>query len=169
MRRQAAAVPASKARIGTIYAVERHGKLTRFRVNKVTTHRVAENGSPHDYESEITGDFILGADESGRYQLEKAVLDPRRLLGQFEEYQELVAQKNAEVAIQTAKTKAEQKIANDLVALFYDLTGLPKPNERFGQPFEAKYNHGVEMSKEGARALLEKLRELQAKSQLQEA
>jgi len=50
-RKKAAAVPASKAKIGAVYAVRRDGQLTRFRVQQVTIHRVADDGSPHDYKA----------------------------------------------------------------------------------------------------------------------
>jgi len=56
-RKKAAAVPASKAKIGAVYAVRRDGQLTRFRVQQVTIHRVADDGSPHDYKSENTAEY----------------------------------------------------------------------------------------------------------------
>lgn len=164
MRRKAAAVPASKARIGTTYAVEREGELTRFVVNKITTHRVSESGSPHDYESEITGNFLLTNKEGDGVVTEKAVIKPSRLLGQFEEYKELVAQRDAEHAAQKAKNAALTKTATDLAALLYDFTGLPIPNDQYRQNFKARYDSGIEMDKEGAKALLEKLREILERS-----
>jgi hypothetical protein len=158
MRKKAAAVPASKAKIGTIYAVMREGKLTRFRVTKVTTHRIADNGSPHDYRSEITGEFILGHSEDG-YKSEAATIEPDKLLGQFDEYQELVAERKAEEAAAKSKADAEKQAADDLVALLYDISGLPISNDRWRAPFAERYS-GVEISRDAVAALLPKLREL---------
>lgn len=163
MRRHKSAVPASKARVGEVYAVKYDDELTRFRVDKITTHKVSETGSPHDYESEITGYFIFEHDPVNGYRTEKAVIKPNMLLGQFEEYQELVAQRDHEKAVVEAKANAEKKVATDLVVLLYDVTGMPIPNDRYGRPFEVRYNSGVEISREGAKALLEKLRALKAK------
>lgn len=160
MRRKAAAVPASKARIGKTYAVMHDGELTRFVVNKITTHRIADDGSPHDYESEITGNFLLTNKQGDGVVTERAIVKPNKLLGLFEEYQELVAQEEAEKAAQKAKNAALTKTATDLAALLYDFTGLPIPNDQYRQNFKARYDSGIEIDKDGAKALLEKLREV---------
>lgn len=162
MRKKAAAVPASKAQIGTIYAVMREDKLTRFRVERVTTHRTSDSGSPHDYQSEIAGVFMLSHDDGKGYTTEKkAVIKPGQLLGQFEEYAELVAQRDQEKAIVKAKNDAEEKAAADLVALLYDMIGQPIPNDRYQQPISTRYDKStVELNREGVAAVLEKLRQL---------
>ena len=130
MRKRAAAVPASKAEIGEIYAVEHEGKLTRFRVDRITTHRFGSTGSPHDYRSEIGGQFLLGTDDSGNGLWSKPVtITPERLKGRYEEYQELVTQRDAENAAREAKKNADEARRTRLLNLLYDKTGIAKPND----------------------------------------
>jgi hypothetical protein len=169
MRRQAAAVPASKAKIGTIYAVRHDGELTRFRVQKVTTHRIADNGGPNDYESEITGVFILGKGDDGIERIEKATIEPRHLLGQFEEYEELVVKKEAENKAKQAREKIEKQDVLDLWRLLYQVAGLQPPNDPSGfeAPFRlSSYNVGgspPDIGRKGVKPLLDGLRRLEAR------
>lgn len=170
-RRHAAAVPASKAKIGTIYAVRRDGELTRFRVNRITTHRVADNGGPADYESEISGVFILGKNDHGIERTEKATIEPHYLLGQFEDYEELVVKKEAEDKAKAAREKVEKRDMADLLELLYRIAGLPMPNSTsdYDAPFRLTSYGGTsppDIGRKGAKPLLEGLRKLMGEADL---
>lgn len=168
MRRRAAVVPASKTKIGETYAVERDGKLTRFIVDRVTTHRIGDDGGPTDYKSEIGGRFVLADPVNAMVNdpkvFEKATIAPNALLGQFEEYDELVKQKEAEKEVRDAKHKAELDAGLDLWRLLYDVAGIPAPNDpsEFKQLFRFSKYGGIDItiSTEGVRPLLDALREL---------
>ena len=157
--RHAAAVPASKAKIGAVYAVERDGELERFCVTCVTTHRIADNGGPADYESEITGCFQDGTGQ-------KVTIRPNQLLGRFEEYQVLVEKREAEKREQARKEKLEKDEALELRRLLYQIVGEQAPNDpsAHSQLFRVmSYSGGeVDLSRKANRPLLDGLRKLMA-------
>ena len=72
----------------------------------------------------------------------------------------LVKQRDHEQGLAKAKADTEKKTASELVALLYDIAGIPIPNDRYRQPITVRYDSGVEINREGAVALLEKLRKL---------
>jgi hypothetical protein len=127
-RRKAAAVPASKARIGETYAIRRDGELVRFRVTKITIHKLSDSGSPHDYENEITGVAFY---EPGK--TETLTIEASELLGQFEEYGELVAKKEAEETAAKAKKDAAKALQDKFVKAVAKAAGVPVPQKgRYG-------------------------------------
>lgn len=167
MRKKAAAVPASKAQIDKVYAVRRDGKLTRFRVDRVTTHRVSDTGSPHDYESEITGVFLtLDPNDPTKTIGEKATIKPSELLGGYEEYVELTAERERQEVARQLKEKEHSEARLDLWRLLYRLIGKEPPNDpsEWHQPFRAGSYGGtdIDIHAEGIKPLLEALRKLAA-------
>ena len=164
-RKKAAAVPASKAKIGAVYAVRRDGQLTRFRVQQVTIHRVADDGSPHDYKSEITGHFILHVDDEGSFTTEKATIEPGQLLGEFAQYEELVKVKEAEDLAKRRRGSEEKEQALELMVLLYKVAGLPVPDNtaEYDAPFRLAGYSGTsppDIGRKGVKPLLDGLRKL---------
>jgi hypothetical protein len=130
-RRTAAAVPASKARIGTTYAIRHNGKLVRFKVTKITIHKVSDTGSPHDYENEITGTVFY---EPGK--TETLTIEASKLLGQFEQYEELIAKKEAEKAEAKAKENAAKALQDKFVKAIAKAAGVPVPQKGHYRDYE---------------------------------
>jgi len=165
-RTKAAAVPASKVVIGQVYAVrdeDGDGSLCRFQVDCVTTHRTGSTGSPHDYESEITGFFIKSVG-GRRVPGKKLTIKPQRLLGQFEEYAELQKQKQAEDKASRERESIAKQEALDLWRLLYQVCGLPVPDDPSGfhQPFRLTGwgSATPDINAEGVKPLLAGLRKL---------
>lgn len=136
MRRKAAAVPASKAQLHKTYAVRYDGELVGFIVDRVTTHRIDDSGSPHDYESEITGRFVI-RDDKGNASYEKATIKPDALLGLFDDYKELVEKKQIEERRKRKEAEAANQVAIELRLLLYRVIGesAPKDSREYHQPF----------------------------------
>lgn len=171
MRRRAAAVPASQAKIGKVYAVNRNGKLTRFRVDTVTTHRVSDTGSPHDYRSEIIGAFqTLDPRNPTNTINEKATIKPNELLGGYEEYIELTAETERQNAERNAQHEAAHQDALDLRRLLYRISGQNEPNDpsEYRQLFRVGAygaSNEVDMKSDAVKPLLNALRKLVAEKE----
>lgn len=136
MARKAAAVPASKAQIHKTYAVHYDGELVGFIVDRITTHRIDNTGSPHDYESEITGRYVIRDDE-GHVTYSQATIRPDKLLGAFEDYHELVKQREIEEARKRKESEAANEVALELRSLLYRVIDIPAPenSREYHQPF----------------------------------
>jgi hypothetical protein len=144
---------ASKIKIGATYAIKHYDVLKRFRVTAVITRRVNDYGNPHDYESTVEGFFA----EPG-HSTEKQSLEPKEILGPFDEHQELVARRAAEKAVQEKEAEEKKQLAEALVKLFYKKTGLERPTGKYTSgPFSARYGYGVEIGETGVAALLKVL------------
>jgi hypothetical protein len=146
---------ASKIEVDRVYAIKHNGELTRFCVTAVTTTRKSNTGSPHDYISTVAG---IVHDGSGKG--DHLVLDPKLVLGRFEEYETLVAKKKAEEAEQKRAEAVRKEEQRECWALLYKLIGRDPPALPPGdykQPFHTSYS-GIDIDREGMRLLLAALK-----------
>ena len=149
---------ASKIVPGRVYAVKRDNTLMRFTVHEIVTtmRRKGPKANPHDYTSEVEGHYLEGDRKT-------VSLDPDKLLGEYTEYEELVAVKAKADAAAKAKADAEQDAARDVAAMLFKLTGqaVPKDMSRnnYGLMFRQSWND-VQISKEGVALLRSVLRDL---------
>jgi hypothetical protein len=144
-RPTAAAVPASKVKIGEVYAInygedeKGNDKLVRFRVTAVVTRRESDYGNPHDYKSTVEG-IVPAPDNNG-----KAVtitVEPDALLGLYTEHVELVAREKAEKAKREAEAEAQKAKTRQLFAALYDAIGLTPPAEDERGEYRAPFRLG---------------------------
>ena len=152
MRRQKANLTAAKVLPGKVYAVRKDEGLQRFHVHEVIVTRSRADGSPHDYATTVKGKCL------GPYEVETLPLNA--ILGPFEEYQELVAKRDAEKRAVEEQNRAISEKQQECVRLLYQLTGLPIPNdlESYHAPIRIKYAGGVELDQAGVAAVLQALR-----------
>jgi hypothetical protein len=143
---------ASKIVPHDIYALRLDGKLVRFRVTAVITRRERATGSPHDYTSLVEGYVIL---QDGGGQDQTRVLDPKALLGSYEEQVELVERKRREDEAVDAKKRERDERAQRLIARLYAMTGLPLHENEYKRAFRPGYQGDLDVSVEGVAALLE--------------
>ena len=150
---------ASKIMIGKVYAIkaDRGEGLKRFNIVSVTTVRSRSTGSPHDYSSYVSGTVL---NDDGHPVGDVIKIDPEKVLGPFEDYAELVAQKKAQDAAREAATKAVNDRADKLRLTLYALVDQEAPpgNDRYNysQPFRAS-SGSLEISQQGVQWLLEAL------------
>ncbi len=117
---------ASKILPGAIYAIKQGEEHKRFHVHAVVTRRSKNTGSPHDYESHVEG-YVLEDHEPGERKLVR--MDPKKLLGEFTEFSELVERKRLEEAAAKEKGNAEKAALERLATLLYRAAGLPVPEK----------------------------------------
>jgi hypothetical protein len=158
-RQTAAAVPASKVKIGEVYAInygedeKGDDKLVRFRVTAVVTRRESDHGNPHDYKSKVEG-YVFGPDSGGKEAT--LTIDPGQLLGLYTEHVELVEREMREKAARDAVTAEREAKRKALWLALYDATGIEPPaDERdFNAAFKYAYGTGLEIRAEGVEPLL---------------
>ena len=147
---------ASKIIPGTTYAFKRDDKLLRFRVTEVVTvtRRRGAKNNPHDHESEVHGTVETDP------KIVKAA--PERLLGEYQEYSELVARQEQERAAAQRKTEEEKNNAHQLAQALYRLVKLPMPANLDGYniPFTTRYGT-LQIEKDGVVPLLTALKHQQ--------
>lgn len=156
---------ASKIKPKHVYAVKRDDVLTRFLVASVITERIDITGSPHDYKSRITGNFLRDSGErSGAPEDERVALKPEQILGPFEEHAELVERQRQEKAAADAARAAREAALDRLWSLLYQATGqiADEDASRWRQPFR-KSSTGVEIAGDGVEPLIKALEALLAK------
>jgi hypothetical protein len=139
------------------YAIYVDDKLARFQVTAVITRRETAHGNPHDYKSAVEGRVPNG---EGLGLSKTITVGPDRVLGPFEEYEQLVAQREAEKQAQHLKEEAKKKASEDLWSMLYAKTGVAPPNDpkEYRQPFRAQFNK-IEISEDGVKLLTEYLRQ----------
>lgn len=149
---------ASKIKPRKTYAIwqksldDEPAKLVRFRVNAVITTRTGD--SPHDYNSVINGGVYP---EDGGEIL--TGLDPEKILGPYEDYKELIARQEAEMAARVAEAQKVVKQQTLLIKHLYRTIGEDAPNpESRNVPFRKSYGGGLDISYEGVMALIEALK-----------
>jgi hypothetical protein len=97
---------------------------------------------------------------------ENATIKPHQLLGQFEDYAELVEKKETEDRTRQAQLDREKREARDLLEMLYRVAGLPMPQrvDNFDAPFRLpSYGYSTpDIGKASVKPLLEGLRKLMA-------
>lgn len=145
---------ASKIEIGRIYAVNRDGSLARFQVSAVVTKRVNAYGNPHDYESTVEGRYF--DDERPK----TVVINPKTILGPYEEQAELKALADAKKAAQEAENKRREDLQLELYRALYAAAGLTPPNDHkeYRQAIRPDSGYGVDIEWEAVEKLVEYFR-----------
>jgi hypothetical protein len=155
---------ASKIKVKKVYAVNiaaKHEprKLARFWVSSVTTSRVDDTGSPHDYSSMVSGQYL---NDAGLRSGESVPLKPEQILGPFEEFMELVAKDNQEKEAKEAAAQAKNDDAMELARWLYAQAGVPMPNDLSDYkevPFRvSRHGWGVDIQTQGVALLLAAIR-----------
>jgi hypothetical protein len=155
---------ASKILPNTIYAVkQKDGELARFQVEAVVTRRINTHNNPHDYESTVEGHVITGGLSNKQYG-PLLSLDPKAVLGPYQEYAELVAAQKAAEDIKKAEIAERKRLQLDLVDALYALLGLPTVADggTRSDPVRADYGDAVEITKDGVPLVLAALKKLEA-------
>lgn len=152
---------ASKVVPGAVYAYRlEKGGLVRFRVTAVVTRRIKATGSPHDYDSSVEGHIHF---QDGGSQDKVMTLDPKALLGPYEEQVELQERARLEDERREAEKKAMTDRADRLVARFFEVTGLVRnPENKHREPFRSGYGGDVDITVAGVQALLAKMEQQDA-------
>lgn len=150
---------ASKIDLRTVYAIKRQdGTLARFYVTGVVTRRKRDTGGPHDYESWVEGyDQDDGETEN---KVEKTV-DPKQILGPFEEQVELKARADAEKAARKAEEDRKRDLQQELRRHLYAAAGIALPNddsEKWKQPIRANSGYDLDVRWEAVEALVKYFR-----------
>jgi hypothetical protein len=160
MRKKAAAVPATKVDLDKVYAIRHDGKLVRFRPTSVTTVRHGQTGSPHDYESHVTGRIDPQDSNAGVVHIQ-----PNALLGEYQEHVELVERERREKAARDHAQQLENEKVLRLQRLLYEISGLEQPVAEEGRDdynalIRRQYDNDIEINKKAADALLAGLERL---------
>lgn len=152
---------ASKIVIGKTYAIrDDDSQLVRFVATAVVTRRKSAHNNPHDYESTIEG-YITAQDRKNEKD-QNLTLDPKWVLGPYEEQAELVARKAAEQAAYQAEKDAYKAAGEKLYRMLYNKADLPVPNDGrdHKSPFRISYSGDtLELNREGVALLLKILEE----------
>lgn len=151
---------ASKIIPNKVYAIKVDGELQQFRATAVITRRETAHGNPHDYKSTIEGIVINGPVPDGESR-QTIKVAPDRVLGPFEDYQELVAKRDAEQKAKEQEAEAKKAAAIELWSLLYDKVGVPRPNDpkTYNQLFQVSFN-SVDITREGVEILTKYLKGL---------
>lgn len=152
----------SKIKPGETYAMDRRGDLVRFVVQSILTTKTRSK----------TSNKIEGYIEEDRKEGESVPVrqvDPERLIGPYEEQTALVERKAQEEAARKAKLAERDHLANlDRLALYRFVGVAPpqtKPGVYSGEMFHIGYGGSVDIRSEGVKAVIAKVRALQAEVQ----
>lgn len=152
---------ASKIVFGKLYAVKHQGKLAALIAETMVTTR-NKGGATNKVRGFIDGSATT-TDEYGNQTQERFTYPVEDLLGPYEEYQQLVAERVARNAAAEAEKAAAEANVRELWDLLYAVTGMERPadaaKESYKHPFRLTYR-GVDIAEDGMEPLANVLRQL---------
>jgi hypothetical protein len=148
----------AKIKAGETYAMERgsNGNLVRFMVQAIITTKTRGKTINH-----IEG-YVQEEREEGK-PVASFRVDPERLIGPYAEHAELVARKEQEQAAHAAAHSERQRLADLDRRMLYAFVGVAVPKvkpDEYSQMFRIGYSSGVDISGEGVKAIIAKVRAL---------
>ena len=143
---------AAKIVLGSMYAVKRGGQLCRFRVSEVITRRYG-----NATESQAIGVWLDGEGERS------GTLPVSEIAGDYKAFAELVERQARETAAKEAKSKEEkrQSLADRLALYKFVGEKAPQKSDDYHQLFRVPSYGGVEVTGDGARAIVAHIRQHQ--------
>lgn len=138
------------------FKVHQVESLCRRRKLKPTSADYIHNVFGQIDQRDVPPDLLPPEGEERRKYLARTV-DPAEIEDEYEKYQELVARAAAEKAASEAEQARRTKNAQDLVALFYQFTGLNPGEKKYEMPFQVSYNGGIGINHVGVEMLFKVL------------